>query len=270
MVGDYCISSGLKIGRDHYHDFRNCQDNLIVYNKDEYVFGIISDGCGSCEKSEIASYITCKKILQNLLFYVDQEKEDAFYLKDDIEFIKLRCNLMESFFSNTSDDLGTISHDLCAFENSNSLLLATVIGFCLDTQLNKLLLFWCGDGFYSIDNQDEVLESKDNTPTYPIYNYMKKHNMDKKFILPDELVPENFQSKLITDFSKLTIASDGFMSRNDSVIALNKKDGIEIPDNISGLQYNKHGNFGLKKWMNVMWNKGFFSDDCAIITIERK
>ena len=44
----------------------------------------------------------------------------------------------------------------------------------------------------------------------------------------------------------------------------------ELPDSLHGQQWGRKGKIGLKLWMNTRSHKGYFKDDCAIITVERK
>ena len=140
--------------------------------------------------------------------------------------------------------------------------LATIVGFILTD--NQNLVFWCGDGIYVIDDELTSID-QNNRPTYIAYNSL--HVPDEVGVTL-EYIPHNFEYKLLSSPNKIMIASDGFENHNTDKICTFQEQEPEASLDLNGQQWNKKGQFGLKKWMNSRSDRGFFEDDCFIITAE--
>ena len=103
------------------------------------------------------------------------------------------------------------------------------------------------------------------TPRYIGYNCLY---MPELVGVTADNIPKEFHWEHIAPESRVMIASDGFGTNNPDKLAVARK-REELPDSLEGLQWGKKGQFGLKKWMNSRSDRGYFEDDCFIITAER-
>jgi hypothetical protein len=132
------------------------------------------------------------------------------------------------------------------------------------------IVFHCGDGVYACDDDLHVID-QNNIPRYIAYHCLR--NPEEVGVDP-EIIPSAFETdELRTDLSgdaqRIMIASDGFDHHNEQKLSLSRQKHPELPPSLHGQQWGKTGNFGLKKWMNSRSDKGYFEDDCFIITVER-
>lgn len=150
-------------GYDHIKTMKNNQDALCVLEKNNHIFGVISDGCGSGEYSELASRLTVTYFSHKI---EKQILQDQIYNFLDYQIIVDRTYLtFIDFLENLK-----IFEKKSVFQNGG---LATLIGFIIGPQ--DTLIYHVGDGVYLLNGQMQSLDNYDNTPPYPGYNIFSEH-----------------------------------------------------------------------------------------------
>jgi len=174
---DVAVASVL--GSDHARVGRNNQDAALVVRGDRFLLGVVSDGCGSCHRSEVgavlATRLVARWVPQLLLdspaanFPAMMEvarKNIVFSVKQIADAV---ADLDHSALDTTEDGQflgGGLSADWIV----SDCFLATIVGFFATDE--HVVLFRIGDGYTAVNGAVGRHESKDNAPAYPAYDLL--------------------------------------------------------------------------------------------------
>lgn len=264
----WSVTCGVKTGHYHLYKGANCQDAAVIAALPEYAgrkeiaIGIGCDGCGEGQHSEmgalaLANFALTECLKYHLCFRSPREMLQHLF-PAIIRFIDTNVSWNGPHFSDATMDAAHIAEFIKHY------WLATMMGFILTEE--EGVLFWCGDGTYAIDDDRTTYIDQENAPHYIAYNCLY---MPERVGVTKADIPGQFSWMDITPQKRVMIASDGFAAHNeDKLVAARHKE--ELSDSLEGQQWGKRGQFGLKKWMNARSDRGYFDDDCFIITAERQ
>lgn len=253
---DWSLACGVKAGHHHLYKGSNCQDAAAMITAPDIAIGIGCDGCGEGEHSEMGALATV-----NFALHEASQLHTAGYRPSEIvqQLFPAIVRFIDMNVLLTCSARGIV--EIANFIKHH--WLSTIMGVILTC--DESIIFWCGDGTFAIDDEAVVSIDQQNQPTYIAYNCLfvpDKVGVSKKDI------PVDFSSMVITPKSRVMIASDGFGNHNKQKLFLSREREPELPDCLHGQQWNKKGQFGLNKWMNSRSDRGYFEDDCLIITAE--
>jgi len=185
-------ASASVIGSEHVRLNLNNQDALLVTENDNYLMGVVADGCGSCKHSEIGSNLLVRLVSKHIS--VSLKDVNACDVKPAID---QACVNIISALTNIANELAdkvtasieyyyeTPDVSQVQFLGENSLksrvnmvsqyLLSTVVGFYISEEYT--VVFSIGDGFYAINEEIACLETEDevnNAPAYLAYNLIPR------------------------------------------------------------------------------------------------
>lgn len=268
----WSATEAIHIGQSHVEEGKNCQDaTALACWDDNWLCGVICDGCGGVTedlrpygligRTEVGAALLSQYIVAKVRHYsgiIPHESILSLVFADAVEHIYNSCN-----------HLKTVQEKVFAIQQ---FWLCTVLGFVICDRFG--FIFWCGDGLIQIDDDLYPLE-QNNTPTYLGYKAIPDPTI---FGVKEHLIAQKFTLQWIDvrTIKRLMIASDGFLKVNkERVIRRLQANypseiiGGEIPSLVNQ-QWGKKGLFGLKKWMNTRFDRGYFEDDCAIVVVEKQ
>lgn len=265
----WTTTGAVHIGHHHDSSGQNCQDAaaLRIWETAKgktIVAGVICDGCGGVHDdlkkiglsghSEVGANLISDMIVRHLAF--DADKPISW--------------LLESLFSSVKRFIDTALWTRNGVEDMvvalQQFYLTTINGFIMNDE--EGYFFSAGDGCYQINDKFIDID-QNNNPKYIAYACCP---MPEAFGIQNEMIPTEFtlQSFDPRQASKIMVASDGFTNHNPIKMDTWQAANAEIlPEQLHGEQWGKKGLYGLKKWMNTRYVRGYFDDDCAIITAER-
>lgn len=265
---NWSVTCGVRPG--HYHLYRgtNCQDAAALAaisahsGVAEIVVGVGCDGCGEGQNSEMGALALTSYIVRECLQHhfrgrsPVQAVDHLFY--SIIQFIDANVRLTVPLYGDPARDAAEIA------EFIKHHWLATIMGFILTK--DQSVRFWCGDGTFKIDDEDVVCIDQNNTPRYIAYNSLYRPQLVG---VEYDDIPDSICCDVIDPRSRIMIASDGFTTFDKDKLATARGKEPELSDELDGQQWDKKGQVGLKKWMNSRSDRGYFNDDCFIVTAER-
>ena len=181
-------------GREHERLGLNSQDAFAAAAGEEYLIGIVADGCGSGEHSEVGAKLGAQIVLAALQTELSKHPgRPARELLDEVEKICLRR-------------IGVVSRLLAGDLHAvlGSYFLFTVLGFVVTPR--RSFVFAQGDGVWSVNGETAVLDYQ-NQPPYLAYGLARDR-------IPEELRRE-LGFKLLAEVNSgeldsLLVATDGF------------------------------------------------------------
>lgn len=274
---NWSITDGVHIGHHHQESGQNCQDAVSIRawesNGKSHVCGVVCDGCGGVHEdlkkiglsghSEVGANIIAATITRQLVTISSQTK----IIKDAIDILFESVKRYVSL-AVTSDVPVSVDFREEIVLTIQRFWLSTILGFYMNG--DEGCIFSCGDGCYQLNGSFEQIDQND-APTYLAYACCPD---PERFNLKPEFIPKTFNiiPFNIKETRQIMIATDGFMNHN--VIKMDQWQRDNPNETLSpvlhGDQWGKPGNFGLKKWMNTRFVRGYFEDDCAIVTAEKK
>jgi hypothetical protein len=244
----FSLRSGIVTGRAHLLFGINCQDSLnhttFIHKDEEYIVGVVCDGCGEGARSEVGAHLASKFLVQR----IEQGIKDGLSTEAIIsvplfywlvEYLRIIVSRMDMWSMTASDKVTFIKDHL----------LFTAIGFVVGPR--KTTIFSIGDGVIQI-NDDLVVIDEGNMPLYPAY-----HLVDRQFLAPGHTeLPERFEIKVIdtSELQRLAVGTDAW------------------EDELKQLEtfWGQGKKFSLQRAMNVLSKKKKrFKDDASLIMIER-
>lgn len=272
------IFSGSVPGSDHRTRFRNNEDSYIIISSWDRRGGIVSDGCGSGEKSEIGSWAISRFVNKAIK---DYDRQIGF---KQLQNSDARTNGSVKHFTTWIEH--SVTKDISAFgklfsqddsEFYSRYMLATFVGFLMFD--NITIIFHFGDGIYYVRFKDgsteyHKLEYPDNAPPYITYNVLTRG------VLPEESYQYQkmyYQTFITNDIESLLIATDGMELSTHQIDELlldtPKLAKLEVT-NTAWLQQRLQ-KLGATKtkvdWENQKTRRdlGMFSDDTTAILAKR-
>lgn len=263
----WTVSAAVKAGHHHMDKGVNCQDAADFFASDEIICGVGCDGCGSGNYSEVGARMLCNFALS--------------------EVSRLHCmrfsppEIVTTLFGSLTRFIDMQVHLACPVETPQQIAyyikhhwLATIMGFIITP--DECQLFWCGDGVYAVDDDYTREIDQNNVPNYIAYHCLRN---PEEVGVDSEVIPTAFETDTVATGigvddddngnRQVMIASDGFNHHNEQKLSLSMQKHPELTPDLYNQQWGKKGNFGLKRWMNSRSDRGYFDDDCFIITAER-
>ena len=263
----WTVTCGVKSGYYHLYRGDNRQDAAAIVAGPDMVVGVGCDGCGEGNHSELGAIATANFALREIL----RLRMSGYGL----------LSMVEQLFPAIVRFIDMNIFLTCPVETPAEVAdfikhhwLATIMGFIMLDEPEEDgpdgMFFWCGDGMHAIEDLPISVIDQNNAPTYIGYNCVR--NPAEVGVQPDN-IPKKLESRPIYScptlpVSKVMVASDGFDHHNLDKLTKSKEREPDLSDRLHGQQWNKKGQFGLKKWMNSRSNRGYFEDDCFIITAE--
>jgi len=190
------IASASIPGISHRNMFYNNQDAFKIIEAENFVVGIVCDGCGSCVNSEIGAKLTAE-FTSNYCF------EKFRYKKfNGVEL----ANAVIRFYEECSKIILTKNKRVFF----NDTFFVTIIGFIFSDKQN--VIFSAGDGVIVVDNEIEII-NQENAPDYLTHNLLSK----KSYSFNERVLEKG-------NFSRVLIATDGI---EDLWVETEPKDIIE-------------------------------------------
>lgn len=170
MKDTFEIAGGSIVGRDHIQTSKNNQDAFYFEVNEDYCLGIVADGCGSAQHSEVGAQMgvrTLASSIKNIYRRLNKEEEDGSEI--ELFFNLIQNNLVSQiensalFMSPSPEKKTEIIYDYFLF---------TILGFLI--YKNKIHYFWAGDGIIikhgEILGTQELIINQNNEPKYIAYN----------------------------------------------------------------------------------------------------
>lgn len=237
------LKAGSVPGKDHLFRQANCQDKYrwasFEFEGKLYQAGIVCDGCGSAEQSEVGAALLAEFGVAELERLIEQgfsleELPEELY-RSCLKFLKeLSCLVV-----------GEKASPGRATEFIGRYLLATVLGFVMSEE--QTLIFAAGDGLIIVNDQ---LENRDeaNRPNYLAYGLLEPAQLASPTPLR-----QRFDSRLLptATVERLAVWTDGFDPA------------------LSGEIWNLGGPRGLQRKLNIWSKRKLLADDTTGITLER-
>lgn len=262
-TAEWTVATAVKAGHYHLYKGANCQDAAEFFVADDIICGIGCDGCGEGDYSEVGARMLCVHALSEAA-RLHQMGFPAERIVDNLFFGLVRYIEQQIFYLSSIMGASPSPDQIAHYVKHH--WLATIMGFIIQEDKDGVI-FSCGDGIYGLDDQ-EIIIDQGNKPTYIAYQALKEPEIVgvQPENIPVQFVKHRFDAATV---SRLFIASDGFEHHNEQKLALSRDRQPDLPTSLHGEQWGKKGKFGLKKWMNSRSDRGYFDDDCFIITAER-
>ncbi len=218
------------------NNHNSCEDNVAVQENDNYVWGVICDGCSTGIKSYFAS--------QTIAYFIDnQQCEDA--TCDDV------ITRLKNFLSGVK----------IMFQFSHMNLLSTCILFSYNKQTKTLKIRALGDGYYYVNgnhnNEQGLTEhyfDQGNIPDYIGYHLDETDSMFQQYLNTyPEFTHENVD--------RFMICSDGIKAIERSQFApettVDKSILFDAPIST---------NYLIRMWNTLKRTQYTLSDDLTIVS----
>lgn len=138
-------AAGSIIGSEHQRVNKNNQDALAVRSADDYLLGVVADGCGSCTHSEVGAWLAVELIAEAIAANPNAITDDD------------GCR-----------ELGEkVLRKLPPQLPAEKYYLFTLLGFVITPE--ETVVFGCGDGTLAINGEITRWEFANNAPPYLIY-----------------------------------------------------------------------------------------------------
>lgn len=154
------VAAGTVAGGDHVAAGRGGQDGFCWASSTEMIAAVACDGCGSARCSEVGARIGARLLVAalvrhgpRLVLAPSQELLDAAYGDVMAELERL------------ADAMGASREAIVA-----DYLLFTAVGAVVTW--SSAFVFLAGDGLFAVNGQVEVVESRDNAPSYMGYGLL--------------------------------------------------------------------------------------------------
>ncbi|MDD3900675.1 MAG: protein phosphatase 2C domain-containing protein [Fermentimonas sp.] len=223
------IASGSIIGSVHHKMCYNNQDHYIVEQNDDYIIGLVADGCGSGANSEVGA----KLCLQFIRSFISHAIRSNAHWKETLE-IEIHKYL---------EQLVTLHNPANSNHFIHENLLFTLVGFVVYN--DEVTLFNAGDGVICINHDIKVID-QNNQPKYIAYGLQEKGQY------------MNFESYPIIEVSQLLVSSDGLEDLLEKNISINEL----FNDDFFVKEVN------LNAWLYGLLNKNVLQDDTSIVMIK--
>jgi len=204
------ISAGTVVGKLHAMAGKNNQDAFYAIHTDDFMIGVVSDGCGSEPYSEVGSLIGCRMLAKMI-------SQRAALISNDNRISEISPlfweNAEEEILTQIINLSGKIGHD--AIEVVSNFFLFTLVGFIITRR--ESLFFSLGDGVIIINGEIKILGPfPDNAPPYLAYNL---------FTLTPIKPESGIKIQKIVD----TDSIESILVGTDGVEHLIKAEGLKIP-----------------------------------------
>ncbi len=249
MLDNFVVQGGSVIGSHHHKNFKNNQDAWHIETTEHSIIGLVGDGCGSGQYSEVGAQLGVRfmaNYLQNLSQGWANELpcDWEYFLNDAVKQFLFKLQSFNQFCG------------LCEKDVYNYWLF-TILGFVVTEKTTVVFSF--GDGLVSLNNNVEEID-QNNEPHYLSYGTSK--------VKIHHLVSTD-------DVQSLWIATDGLaelLEKSDQEISLLGKEWKvkELVDFEQGEKYLVNKSL-VQKRLNVFGhNHKLLYDDSTVILLRRK
>lgn len=193
------IGGGSVIGHYHSRNGRNNQDSYGWVMTDDYLIGVVCDGCGSGTHSEVGAQWGVKAIISVLIRALSNNKNYLINKSKDSER-EFWTNVQEDFLQRLREMVGHLDPDLTL----NKMLvqeygLFTIVGGVITSEL--VVIFSWGDGVIILNNvRTELGPFPNNSPPYIGYELLKPGRSEFRV-----------NSLAFSEFDSLLLGTDGVM-----------------------------------------------------------
>jgi len=216
----------LNVRADHHN---SCEDSVLVVENENFIDGIISDGCSTGIKSHFASQAYC---------YAFEQVASGNSVNDNVlREMKLRLLALSG---------------VLGLEEMN--LLATVILFHYNKIDNILNIRVFGDGYYYI-NDVEYIVDQNNTPDYLGYHIYKNPTDFDEYL-------KKYPSMTYYDVERFMICSDGITRISRSAMQQN----ATVDPNKLLFHPPTSKNYLERMWNLIKRDKFSLTDDLTIVS----
>jgi hypothetical protein len=224
--------AGQIIGRSHLNRQANCQDSYALAQTENYVVGVVCDGCGEGQHSEVGSTLAAKYIVTQAIQLLEADYDLA-------EIPTMLYGRVVDYL----EALVEVSSPVNRVQFVKHHLLFTIVGVILTESGG--VLFSSGDGLIVVDNMVNAIDQR-NKPAYIAYHLIQEH------VISASVIQHQFTTQPLTDWQRIVIATDGFE--------------VDLLAELSDLQHPR----SLQRKLNVWSNQGKrFQDDATIIVLEK-
>lgn len=274
MRESFEMATGTVTGKLHMASGKNNQDGFYTIYADDFMIGVVSDGCGSEPNSEVGAKLGCRMIAEIIYKRVDLFQNSG---------LKINEILTPKFWENTEKELCRQLRQLSDILGEDAIanfFLFTLVGFVMAK--TESLFFSLGDGIVIVNGEITILGPfPDNAPPYLGYN----------ILLEESVKPKNkiaIQKILDTrDVESVLIGTDGAMhlikaesekiSGKDELVGSisqfwTKKCFFENPDMVRrrlAIINRTYTKFDREK-DNLTREYGHLPDDTTLIVVRRK
>lgn len=243
------VNSATIVGRDHELTKKNRQDFVSVCSLDDRIIGVVCDGCGESQYSEVGASLIgtyVKNYFKEIIF------PDPFPSFNDQDLLSLDLmieNAIEQFINKICENL--------LFNLDRKEKITFIKDFMLSTNLfcfifdEYIHIGYCGDGIIIIDDNIDVIDQK-SSPHYVAYKNVPKEALETT---PTKLSFFKFKTLRQKDITKIVIATDGVKPILDNSL-------------ISQLYGNKKRQ--LQRKFNIWQEQKMFGDDASCIVFEKQ
>ncbi len=235
------IATASVIGSTHQKLFYNNQDSYNLYQDENCIIGVVSDGCGSGSNSEVGAKLAVDFVVN---FCKNEFSENHF----DLNILQ---NALIDFLQNIVINQQTKDEESFI----KNYLLFTLFGFII--QQEQTYIFHSGDGFYILNNKEISIE-QDNRPKY-IANSL----LNGDFSMSLEIIDTNKVEKIL-------IATDGIIHLNEKYLLNENIDGMNKISDLFNIEEYFKNEVSLPKFLtDLSLKRNILKDDTTIIMIKR-
>jgi Protein phosphatase 2C len=235
----YKVSSATIIGRNHILSQSNRQDS-VVYRQFElegkaYILGVLCDGCGSGENSEVGAVLTANFLINEATRQLHKQTFDLdkLYLKTVVFFNNLVNEICGEDVTAAGD---FIQHKL----------MATALGCLISAE--ETLIFGAGDGIIAYNTKLNIRD-EDNRPAYLAYHVL---SAQAGICSTDQMHFAKIARLPTAEVERLALFSDGFE--------------LDLLPQVWGLTRHPRA---LQRQFNLWSRQKHFADDATAILIEK-
>jgi serine/threonine protein phosphatase PrpC len=238
----WTVNSATIIGRDHELTKKNRQDFLTTYVSHNTIIGVVCDGCGESQYSEVGASLIGTFVVNYFKLYTRQS---------------LSIDFKQSLESCFSDFLFSLQRCLLLYANQQVLdqisflkefMLSTCL-FCVILE-DKMIVGHCGDGV--VINNDEIKNiDQKGKPEYIAYKNIPKEVLETN---PSELKFFEIEVLDLNKVNKIVIGTDG-------IVPIIEKSMVS---QLYGTQKRQ-----LQRKFNLWQQEKLFGDDASCIVFEK-
>ncbi|MFH1210533.1 MAG: protein phosphatase 2C domain-containing protein [archaeon] len=288
LKDNFEVASGSIVGNDHRWSGRNNQDAHHCVVEPSVIVGVVCDGCGSCNHSEVGSQIGAKLIVEETLklvtrFSMESHPENT---PEVALWNRFWFKVMKHVTDNVIAHLRVLSLSMGSSLSSvvQEYFLFTIVGFVLTPA--RVVLFSIGDGVLEVNSKVKVLGPfPNNQPPYLAYCGLVESTLAEK---NSELLSVQINDVRNTEeVNSILVGSDGVVdfikSQDMKMPGKNEKVGplsqfweddryFKNPDMIRRKLSLVNREFTSPDWQEqrIVRENGLLSDDTTMIVVRRK
>lgn len=195
MLSSFDIIAGSTPGRNHLKAMNNNQDAYLAEVTDNYILGLVCDGCGSAKSSEVGarlgSYLTRAAILENVVYGTD------FVMWDHV------CSSLDHKITQVASMSKEKDHIL------TEMFLFTIVGFIILPK--NTFTFHMGDGLTIVNGIEQRHQTiSGNFPSYFAYRLV-----NTTMEIPEEFKVFSVKEYKTDEIGSILVGTDGMFDYID-------------------------------------------------------